>query len=207
MPLSAGPPQVFRIAPHESSRRLLEVVRVNRCAALALVLVAAAAVAAWTPIAVGGPGNVRVTCSTRAIDVYFWPHGHSYVKAYKFPASKAPSLTVYGRGSVASRAFLFFVSARGFNYANTCDLATNPLPTSWSGGPRTTITATRRVRCAFPATVQLKAMPQGGVSGSGFRVLRGASANELVRGRIAATGSSLTFDRRYCRATPVPGVA
>jgi hypothetical protein len=27
-----------------------------------------------------------------------------------------------------------------------------------------------------------------------------------VRGRIAAKSSSLTFDGRYCKATPVPGV-
>ena len=101
----------------------------KRRAGLALVLGLAAAVAASTPIAGGQSGNVRVTCKTRAIDVYFWPHGHPYVKPYKFPAQKAPSLTVYRRGSFASRAFFFFLSARGFNYANTCDLATNPLPT------------------------------------------------------------------------------
>jgi hypothetical protein len=180
---------------------------VKRGAALALVLGLAAAVAAWAPVAGGRPGNVRVTCKTRALDVYFWPHGHRYVKAYKFPAYKAPSLTVYRRGSVATRAFFFFLSARGFNYANTCELATNPLPTGWSGGPRTTVTATRRVRCSFPAIVQIKAIPQSGTAGAGFRVLRGASGNELVRGRIAAKSSSLTFDRRYCKATPVPGVA
>jgi hypothetical protein len=179
---------------------------VKRRAGLALVLGLAAAVAAWTPTADGGSGNIRVTCKTRALDVYFWPHGHPYVKAYRFPARKVPSLTVYRRGSVATRAFLFFLSARAFNYANTCDLATNPLPTSWKGGARRTITATRRVRCAFPAIVQIKAMPQGGSAGAGFRVLRGASANELMRGRIAAKSSSLTFDTRYCRATPVPGV-
>ena len=178
----------------------------KRRAGLALVLGLAAAVAAWTPIAGGRSGNVRVTCKTRAIDVYFWPHGHRYVKAYKFPAHKAPSLTVYRRGSVATRAFFFFLSARGFNYANTCELATNPLPTSWNGGPRTTVTATRRVRCTFPAIVQIKAIPQGGSAGAGFRVLRGASRDELMRGRIAAKGSTLTFDSRYCRATPVPGV-
>jgi hypothetical protein len=113
---------------------------------------------------------------------------------------------VYRGGSVASRAFLFFLSARAFNYANTCELATNPLPTGWSGGPRTTVTATRRVRCAFPAIAQLKAIPGGGSAGAGFRVLRGASTKELVRGRIAARSSSLTFDTRYCKATPVPGV-
>jgi hypothetical protein len=179
---------------------------VTRRAGLALVLGLAAALAAWTPIADGRSGNVRVTCKTRVIDVYFWPHGHAYVKAYKFPARKAPSLTVYRRGSVATRAFFFFLSARGFNYANSCELATNPLPTSWNGGPRTTITATRRVRCAFPAIAQIKAIPQGGSAGSGFRVLRGASRNELMRGRIAARGSSLTFDARYCKATAVPGV-
>lgn len=179
----------------------------KRRAALALVLgLAAAAVAASTPIALAGSGNVRVTCKTRAIDVYFWPHGHPYVKAYRFPAYRVPSLTVYERGSVKTRAFYFFLSPRGFNYANTCDLATNPLPTSWKGGRSTTVTATRRVRCTFPAVVQIKAMPKGGSDGAGFRVLRGASSTELMRGRIAAKGSSLTFDTRYCKATPVPGV-
>jgi hypothetical protein len=180
---------------------------VNRRASVALFagLVAAAAVAS-APVADGALGNVRVSCNTRAIDVYFWPHGHAYVKAYRFPARKGPSLTVYRRGSVASRSFFFFVAPRAFNYANTCDLATNPLPTSWTGGHKTTIAATRRVRCTFPAVVQLKALPQGGSAGSGFRVLRGASKDELMRARIAAKGSSLTFDRRYCKATPVPGV-
>ena len=175
-------------------------------ALLPLVLGLAAAVAAWTPIAAGGSGSVRVTCKTRAIDVYFWPHGHPYVKTYRFPASKAPSLTVYRRGSVAGRSFLFFLSARSFNYANTCDLATNPLPTRWNGGSKASVTATRRVRCSFPAIAQIKALPQGGSAGAGFRVLRGASRDELMRGRIAPKGSSLTFDARYCKATPVPGV-
>lgn len=179
---------------------------VKRRAALAVVLGLglAAAVAAWVPVAVGGSGNVRVTCKVRSVDVYFWPHGHRYVKAYRFPAQKAPSVTVYRRGSVASRSFLFFLSTHGFNYANTCDLATSPLPTRWSGGPKTTVTGTRRVRCVFPAIVQIKGIPAGG--SSGFRVLRGGSPDELMRGRIAARGSSLTFDRRYCRATLVPGV-
>ena len=181
-------------------------VRYHAALPLALVLGLAAAVAAWTPIADGGSGNVRVTCKTRAIDVYFWPHGHGYVKAYRFPANKAPSLTVYRRGSVASRSFLVFLSGRGFNYANSCDLATNPLPTRWKGGSRTSVTATRRVRCAFPAIVQIKVLPQGGSAGAGFRILRGASPDELMRGRIAPKGSTLTFDRRYCKATLVPGV-
>ena len=175
-------------------------------AALALVLAVTTVVVALTPIANGGSGNVRVTCKTRSIDVYFWPHGHPYVRAYRFPANRAPTLTVYRRGSVAGRSFLFFLSARGFNYANSCDLATNPLPTQWNGGSRKSITTTRRVRCTFPAIVQVKALPQGGSAGAGFRVLRGASRDELMRGRIARKGSSLTFNTRYCKATPIPGV-
>ena len=177
----------------------------QRVAGFALVLCLAAAAAAWSPVADGRSGNVRVDCKTRAIDVYFWPHGHAYVKAYRFPARRAPSLTVYRRGRVETSASLFFVSAGGFNYTNTCDLATNPLPTSWNGGPKTTVTTARRVRCAFPVVVQLMALPGGGPAGSGFRVLRGSSADELVRGRIGARSSSLTFDSRYCKATPVPG--
>lgn len=167
-----------------------------------LALGLAAAVVVWAPVAGGRSGGVRVTCKTRAIDVYFWPHGHPYVKAYKFPANKAPSLTVYRRGSVAGRSFFVFLSARSFNYANTCDLATNPLSTTPNGGPRTTITATRRVRCTFPVTVQIKLLPPGG-----FRVLRGATRFELMRGRIGAKGSSLAFDSRYCSASRVPGVS
>ena len=58
----------------------------KRRAGLALVVGLAAAVAAWTPMADGRSGNIRVTCKTRAIDVYFWPHGHPYVDAFKFPA-------------------------------------------------------------------------------------------------------------------------
>jgi hypothetical protein len=179
---------------------------VKRCAGLALVLGLSAAVAASTPTAGGQSGNVRVTCKTRSIDVYFWPHGHPYVKAYKFRAQKAPNLTVYRRGSVASRAFFFFLSARSFNYTNICELATNPLPTSWMGRPRKSITTTRRVRCTFPAIVQIKAIPRGGSAGAGFRVLRGSSSDELMRGTIAAKGSTLTFDPRYCSASAVPGV-
>ena len=178
----------------------------RRHAALLIVLCLTAALAAWAPTAGSRSGNVRVACKTRSIDVYFWPHGHRYVKAYRFPTQKAPSLTVYRRGTVASSAFLVFASTRGFNYANTCDLATNPLPTSWGGGPRTSITATRRVRCTFPATVQIKVLPQQSRGISGFRVLRGASPSEVMRGRIAPKRSSLVFDSRYCRATRVPGV-
>jgi len=180
---------------------------VRRTVGLVLLLGLTAAVATCAPSADGRAGNVRVDCKTRAVDVYFWPHGHGYVAAYKFPARKGPSVTVYRHAKVATSAFVFFLSSTAFNYTNTCDLATNPLGTSWGGGPKVTITATRRVRCVFPARVQLKALPQGGTAGSGFRVLAGGSTRELVRGHIAARGSSLTFDKRYCTAAPVPGVA
>ena len=85
---------------------------------------------------------------------------------------------MYRRGSVATRAFFFFLSARSFNYANTCELATNPLPTRWNGGPRTTVTATRRVRCTFPAIVADQGHPAGRVSGAASAssaALRGTS--------------------------------
>ncbi|HVR14264.1 MAG TPA: hypothetical protein VMS41_10810, partial [Gaiellaceae bacterium] len=52
-----------------------------------------------------------------------------------------------------------------------------------NGGSGTTITATRRVRCIFPAIVQIKALPKGGAVGAGFRVLRGATRDELMRGQ------------------------
>jgi hypothetical protein len=171
---------------------------------VAFVLGLAVVLAAWTPSAGARTENVRVDCKTRSIDVYFWPHGHGYVKAYRFPKRTAPSLTVYRGGSVAGKDFLVFVAAHAFNYANSCDLATSPLPTRWGGGPRTTVAETRRVRCTFPAVAQIAILPQR--TAGGFRVLRGGAATELMRGRIAAKGSSLTFDARYCSASRVPGV-
>ena len=96
----------------------------------------------------GRSGNIRVTCKTRAIDVYLWPHGHPYVDAFKFPAHRSPSLTVYRRGSVATRAFLFFLSARA---STTRTPATSPRTRSrragreGQGGPRT-----RPGACAAP---------------------------------------------------------
>jgi len=172
---------------------------------LAAVLAALVAVAAHPRAGGTATGSVRVSCSSRAVDVYFWPHGHR-VKKYGFVARKAPHLQIYKRGSVASRSFLIFLSGASYNYASSCDVTPNPAPTAWGGGPKTTIVATRRVRCSFPSNVQVKMLPQGGRSGSGLRILRGGSAKELLRARIKATGSSLAFDSRYCKAARVPGV-
>jgi hypothetical protein len=166
---------------------------------------ALAALAVHAPVAGSTSGSVRVTCKTRAVDVYFWPHGHR-VKKLGLAPRKAPHLQVYARGSLASKSFLIFLSAGSYNYANTCDLTPNPAPTSWGGGPKKTIVATRRVRCRFPSGVQIKLLPQGGRSGSGLRILRGGSGKELLRAQIKARRSTLAFDSRYCKAARVPGV-
>src|SRR5580765_4275782 len=138
---------------------------------LAAALLATACLAAWSTGARGQTEDVRVTCNSRGIDVYFWPHGHPFVKAYKFLKFGPPHLEVYRRGSVQTKSFFLFVSATNYNYANTCELATNPLPTRWGGGPKATISATRRVRCSFPSVVQLKIVPHG--TTGGLRVVRG----------------------------------
>jgi hypothetical protein len=175
--------------------------------ALAASVLAIAAVAVWSPVAGSQISDVRVNCKGRAIDVYFWPHGHPAVKAYKFPAYPTPHLEVYNGNSFASKSFFVFVSAVSYNYANTCSLATNPLGTKWGGGPQKTVTATRRVQCKFPSLVQLKIIP-GPTARTGYRfvVARGGSAKELLSSKIKAKGSSLTYDSRYCTASKVPGV-
>jgi hypothetical protein len=122
------------------------------------------------------------------------------VPAYKFTAYPPPHLEVYRRGSPASKNFFVFVSATNFNYANTCDLAVDPQPTSWGGGPKKTISATRRVRCGFPSQVQLKF-----VLGR-LNVARGKTEKEVLTATIKKKGSTLTYDSRYCRAAAVPGV-
>ena len=171
-----------------------------------LAAVAAITIAVWSPIAGSQTADVRVTCKTRGIDVYFWPKGHPFVKTYKFPKYGPPHLEVYKKGLPASKDFLIFLSATSYNYANTCTLATNPLPTRWGGGPRATVSATRRARCTFPVIVQIKIIPQGGPAGGGLRVLKGGSPTEFLRATITGKRSTLTYDTRYCKATVVPGV-
>jgi hypothetical protein len=172
---------------------------------LPVVCGALVALAFHPPAADSGSGSVRVACKTRAVDVYFWPRGHR-VKKYGFRANRAPHLQVYRRGSVASKSFLIFLSSGSYNYANSCDLTPNPAATKWGGGPLKTIAATRRVRCLLGSALQLKLLPQGGRSGSGLRILRGSSAQEILRARIKPTGSTLGFDSRYCKAARVPGI-
>ena len=135
------------------------------------------------------------------------PTGIRYVKAYKFPAQKAPSLTVYRRGSVATRAFFFFLSARGFNYANTCDLATNPLSTSWKGGPRTNRHGDPARALHVPRDRPDQGHPAGRVRRRRFprppRRLSGTSSCEAGsrRGAPASRSTRATAGRRRC-----PGV-
>jgi hypothetical protein len=172
--------------------------------AVAAAVLGAAVLAILPSLAGGSTADVRVTCSAKAIDVYFWPHGHPAVPAYKFEKYPSPHLEVYKRGTPASKNLFVFVSASSFNYANTCDLATDPRPTAWGGGPKKTVGATRRVRCAFPATAQLKIIP--GIKVGKLAVLRGKSLSEVLTATIKARGSTLTYDSRYCTAARVPGV-
>jgi hypothetical protein len=173
--------------------------------ALAAAVVGAALVTVLLPSLAGGStSDVRVNCKASAIDVYFWPHGHPVVPAYKFASYPPAHLEVYRRGSPASKNFFVFLSGTAFNYANTCDLATSPAATTWGGGPKKTVAATRRVRCGFGAVVQLKLIPLGGTSR--LAVVRGSSTKEVLTATIKKKGSTLTYDSRYCRAAAVPGV-
>src|SRR3954451_25439808 len=146
--------------PHESATRS----GVKRAALAAAVLGAALVTVLLPSLAGGSTNDVRVTCKASPIDVYFWPHGHPVVPAYKFTAYPPPHLEVYRRGSPASKNFFVFLSGTAFNYANTCYLATSPAKTTWGGGPKKTVAATRRIRCGFGSVVQLKLIPLGSTS-------------------------------------------
>src|SRR3954464_7582004 len=93
--------------PHESATRS----GVKRLALVAAVVGAALVTFLLPSLAGGSTADVRVNCKASAIDVYFWPHGHPAVPAYKFPASPPPHLEVYRRGSPASKNLFVFVSA------------------------------------------------------------------------------------------------
>ena len=128
----------------------------KRPASTSLRLGSSRAAAVSVPVAGGASADVRLTCKSRALDVYFWPHGRPHPNTLELPAYRAPNLEVYAGGSVATKSFFLFVSATSYNYAGTCDLAINPLATRWGGGGKTTIATAGRVRCRFPWIAQVK---------------------------------------------------
>lgn len=179
-------------------RRLLALV-----ALLGLVAVSVASAAPSGPASSAAPAAAaaRHVCGSRNMTFYFWPQGHQAVPSVKFPAFPTPHMEAY----TAAGVYNAFVDSNGaLSYAKACR-AVPDLPARWASTKRTTIATTMIVQCRLPAVAELKASK---VSGSGLMaVTAGHTTHLVVLGNLRTTGSTLTFDKRYCHAAAPPAQA
>ena len=119
----------------------------------------------------------------------------------KFPAYPTPHMEAYTAAGVYNA---FVDSSGALSYAKACRTAAD-LPARWSSTKRTTITTTMVVQCRLPAVAELKASKVG--TGGLMVVTAGHTTNLVVLGNLKTTGSTLTFDKRYCHAAAPPAQA
>lgn len=151
--------------------------------------------------AVSAPGD-RVACPARAIDVYFWPAGHDAVPGFG-PRYRPAHLEVYTARNARPSGFLGFVSAADASFARSCGAVGDAATTR---APGTTVTRRQKVRCTFRQSVELKVLPAR-PAGRQLLVTVGHTRLALVSAVIKKRGSTLTFDRRFCRRVPLPAGA
>jgi len=169
-----------------------------------LLLVALALGASASTRAAPTAADARFRCGVKAIDIYFWPRGHGALDAYPFPAYRPAHVAVYEKGRTTRRAFLLFVTEGSRIVTKGCKTAGDRAQTHWDGGPIKVVKKARRIRCSFPTKVQLRAVPV--VGGQRFVVAFGHTTRSVAFADIKRRGSTLDYDRRYCRDVAVPGV-
>lgn len=169
-----------------------------------LLFLAPALVAASLAVAGQSASAARIACGTKAIDVYFWPHGHPAMPAYGFPAFKPAHEEIYKRGVPSRSKFLAFISANEQIVAKGCKKIGGHITPRWGGGPIADVKTTRRIRCSFPSTVELRTtvVPDGQT----LVVLLGRTAKSVVHTEFTARSSLAYYDKRYCTDGAVPGI-
>jgi hypothetical protein len=152
-------------------------------------------------VAFSAPSN-RVACQARAIDVYFWPAGHEAIPGFG-PRYRPAHLEIYTARNAKPSGFLGFVGATGASFARSCRAVGDAATTRAAG---TTVNRRKKVRCTFLQNVELKVVPSR-PAGRQLLVTVGHTPLGLVSAVIKTRGSTLTFDRRFCRSVPLPAGA
>jgi hypothetical protein len=110
-------------------------------------------------------------------------------------------MEVYRGGSVADKDELAYVGVGQGAFAKSCRSVADTV-TKWGGGPVKTTTASGRVACAFTGKVELKAIPGTG-GAEQLIVTLGHTPATALYANVAAAGSKLNYDSRYCRFTAI----
>jgi hypothetical protein len=159
-----------------------------------------AGLAASAAFAAPRSANDRIACEdVKAIDLLFWPHGHGVIPAFgPDSAFPAPHMEIYRAGVTATSGLLGFVGASNWSLAKSCRVVDDEPFVRWRGGKKRIVTATARIRCRFPGTVELKTS-QLVNGGSRLQITVRHAAAAVVDAAIREHASQVTYRPRFCR--------
>jgi hypothetical protein len=165
---------------------------------------AAVAVLAGAASSAVGAGSSEAQCNAKNGRYLFWPHGHPAVPGAGFPPFATPHLELYegtsgGFPTSAQDAYIDSTGAAGV--AKKCrKTAAGFINAHVNHSAKTT--STKQIVCKFPARVSYRF---GGSKSKGSHlqtVLSGSAV--VVDVKIGPSGSSITWDKRYCSAKAPP---
>jgi hypothetical protein len=150
-----------------------------------------------------GTSPFEAQCNAKNGRYLFWPHGHPAIPSVGFPAFATPHLELYqGQGKAfpnnAQDAYIDSTGAAGV--AKKCrKTAAGFINASVSHAAKTT--AAHEISCNFKHLVSYRI--SGGSGGSHLQTVLSGSA-VVVDVKMGPSGSSITWDKRYCSAKPAP---
>ena len=166
--------------------------------ALVVAALTVAAMASEAPAA----SALTVNCSQKRYTFLFWPHGHPAVPSVNFPAYPVPHIEFYKPGSsYPGSNSLGYIDAQGHGgFSNKCGKVARG--TVGSKVPKAASTTNQTaLKCSFPRSPKLDLGP-GPNHSVLFRAFLGKSL--VTSGKLAATGSKLTYDSGFCHKSAAP---
>ena len=165
---------------------------------------AAAALAAVTALPATAAGATEAQCNSKAGSYLFWPHGHPAVPGVGFPAFPTPHLELYGglhRTSFPPSAQDAYLDSTGAAaVAKRCRRSGAGFIDAHVNHARST-RKTHEIECNFKHHVSYRLAKVRG--GSRLQtVLSGGAV--VVDVKMGSSGSSITWDKRYCKALSPP---
>jgi hypothetical protein len=173
----------------------------TRLALLVLLVSALVALTAAPSIAAGG---IEAQCNSKTGSYLFWPHGHPAIPSVGFPAFPTPHLELYSGQrtksfpDAAEDAYIDATGAAGA--AKHCRKTAAGFINASVNHSRST-KSTHEISCNFKNHVSYRISKTS--KGARLQTVLSGSA-VVVDVKMAPHGSSITWDKRYCKAEPPP---
>jgi hypothetical protein len=171
---------------------------------LALLLSVAAVVALGAAPPSLAAGGIEAQCNSKNGSYLFWPHGHPAIPKVGFPAFPTPHLELYrgeSRTSFPDAAEDAYIDATGAaGAAKHCRTSGAGIINAHVNHSSST-KSTREIECNFKNHVSYRISKVNG--GARLQTVLSGSA-VVVDVKMAAHGSKITWDKRYCKAVASP---